>query len=357
MKILGKIIAFIQVMLIIFALTSDTQINTFASPSINANNRKIANVAVLLYSFDDPYMLEIKQSLEDIQKENKDKVKFTFYDGKNNIAVQNETIDSLLKSDIDLFILKLVDTKENILKDIIFNIKPKNVPIIFMEVTPEVVSKVSKYYNKAVFLYSTSSHEGILQGKILVDEWNANKRFIDRNDDNILQYVLLKGEVSNPYAVERTNDAISAINESGIKTEQLALVNANWFKELAKTSIKNLFLKYDGRIEAIIANNDAMAIGAIEALQEYGYNKGDKNKNIAVVGIDGLKEAKDLIDKGLMTGTLIQNTKMVAEAFYNIGMNLINNENPIENTTYKLNDGLITIPESYQEYTSKANTP
>ena len=40
------------------------------------------------------------------------------------------------------------------------------------------------------------------------------------------------------------------------------MVNADWSKELAKNSIKSLFLKYDGRIEAIIANNDAMAIGA-----------------------------------------------------------------------------------------------
>ena len=49
-----------------------------------------------------------------------------------------------------------------------------------------------------------------------------------------------------------------------------------------------------------------MAIGAVEALQAYGYNKGDKSKNIIVVGIDGLPEAKDLIDKGIMTGTIIQ---------------------------------------------------
>ena len=357
MKTLRKIIVFIQVILIIFALTSATQINSFANSNLNVNNRKIANIAVLLYSFEDLYMLEIKQGLEEIEKENKDKVKFTFYDGKNNISVQNETIDSLLKSDIDLFILKLTDTKEDLIKDIISKIKGKNVPIIFMEVTADVVSKVSNYYNKAVFLYSTSSHEGLLQGKMLVDQWNINKTFIDRNNDNILQYVLLKGEASNPYAIERSNDVISAISESGIKTEELALVNANWFKELAETAVENLFLKYNGRIEAIIANNDAMAIGAIEALQKYGYNKGDNNKNIVVVGIDGLKEAKDLIDKGMMTGTLIQNTKMVAEAFYNIAMNLINNEDPVANTNYTLNNRLIIIPESYQEYTRKANNP
>ena len=49
-----------------------------------------------------------------------------------------------------------------------------------------------------------------------------------------------------------------------------------------------------------------MAIGAVEALQAYGYNKGDKSKNILVVGFDGLTEAKDLIDKGMMTGTIVQ---------------------------------------------------
>jgi hypothetical protein len=151
MKAFQKIIVFIQIVLIIFILINIYQVNTFASSSLNVSNSKVANVAVLLYSFDDPYMLEIKKSLENIENQNKDKVHFTFYDGKNNMAVQNETIDSLRKSSIDLFILKLADTKEETIKNIMLNLK--NVPIIFMEVIPEVVSKVSKLYSKAVFLY------------------------------------------------------------------------------------------------------------------------------------------------------------------------------------------------------------
>jgi methyl-galactoside transport system substrate-binding protein len=63
-------------------------------------------------------------------------------------------------------------------------------------------------------------------------------------------------------------------------------------------------LGYNRKIEAIIANNDNMAIGAIEALQKYGYNKGDKNKTITVVGIDAILEARDLIKKVFMTGTV-----------------------------------------------------
>lgn len=61
MKTFQKIIVFIQIVLIIFILINISQVNTFASSSLNVSNSKVANVAVLLYSFDDPYMLEIKK--------------------------------------------------------------------------------------------------------------------------------------------------------------------------------------------------------------------------------------------------------------------------------------------------------
>lgn len=345
-----------MVMLIIITLISTTRTNTFASPSLNANNTKISNVGVLLYSFDDYFMMRLKQSLEDIQKENKDKVRFTFYDGKNNINIQNETIDSLLKSNIDLLMLNLADIDEPIVEDIIYKIKQKNIPVIFFNIHPLIVSKVSKYYDKAAYLIENASLAGTVQGKILVNQWNSNKSSLDKNNDNILQYVLLHGESDNPVAINRTKYAISTINNSGIKTEQLALVNANWLKELAKESIDNLLLKYAGRIEAIISNNDAMAIGAIEALQKHGYNKDDMSNNITVVGSDAIPEAKELIDKGVMLGTVIQDPKVLAEVFYTVGMNMINNLSPTENTNYEIADGVIIIPFPYEEYTKTTKT-
>ena len=96
-----------------------------------------------------------------------------------------------------------------------------------------------------------------------------------------------------------------------------------------------------------------MAIGAIEALQKYGYNTGDKSRNIAVVGIDGLQEAIDLIDKGSMSGTVIQDSNVLAEVLYNVGMNLYNNLNPIENTNYQIENREIIIPYPYDAYTGK----
>jgi methyl-galactoside transport system substrate-binding protein len=83
----------------------------------------------------------------------------------------------------------------------------------------------------------------------------------------------------------RTRYTILAINNAGIKVEELASQDDKWNRELSKSTIDALFLRYNGKIEAIIANNDDMAIGAVEALQKYGYNNGNKMKTIAVIGI------------------------------------------------------------------------
>ncbi|NRZ12173.1 ABC-type sugar transport system substrate-binding protein [Clostridium beijerinckii] len=76
-------------------------------------------------------------------------------------------------------------------------------------------------------------------------------------------------------------------------------------------------------------------------------------KNIAIVGIDGLPEAKSLIDKGFMAGTVIQDPKVLAEVFYNVGMNLVNNLRATENTNYNVVDGEIIVPFPYEEYVKK----
>lgn len=343
---LKKIVIFFLIIMIF-------KLNVNYNNNIYASSGKIVNVAVLLYTFD-PFMSSLRESLENIEKENPTKVHFTFYDGKNNIALQHESLNSIANSgNTDLIMANLADTNETSVNSAIDIVKSKGIPIVFLDIPPDVVSKVSKNYGKAAFILANSDLAGTIQGKILVNLWNSNKKAIDKNNDNILQYVLLQGNVGDPVTIDRTKYVISTINNSGIKTDPLAQVNANWSRQISESAIESLFFKYDGKIEAIIANNDAMAIGAINSLQKYGYNKGDELKNISVVGIDGIQEAKDLIDKGFMTGTVVQDSETLAEVFYNVGMNLVNNLSPIENTNYKIVNREIIIPFPYEEYVKK----
>lgn len=161
---------------------------------------------------------------------------------------------------------------------------------------------------------------------------------------------MLRGKYDSPIASARKEYSISTINKAGIATEQLAVVNCDWMQDLARNAMESLFPIYGDVIEVVISNNDAMAMGAIKALQKCGYNKGDKAKNISVVGIDAIPEARDLIQKGFMTGTVIQDPRATAEAIFTIGINMVNNMPPLENTKYKFDETGIVVRLPYEEY-------
>lgn len=350
MKILKKIIQLNLVAIMIFTLTNNSQINTYANTNLNPSSKNAINVAVFFFKFDDPFMSLVKQSLENIQQKNEKEVNFTFYDGKGNRAIQDENIDSALKENYDVLLVNLPDTRESVVTDIVNKAKQKNKPLVFFDAVPLVIPPIVKTYNKVIFVATDAKQSGILQGQILVNLWNTDKSILDKNNDNILEYVMLQGERDCTSALAQTKYSISTINDAGISTKELEFEVPNWDRETAKNIVDALFLRFDDKIEAIISNNDVMALGAIDALQKYGYNKGDKSKYIAVVGIDGIPEARDLVDKGIMAGTVVRYPNELAQALYAVGKNLANNVDPLDNTNYKFDESGNTIRLPYYEY-------
>ena len=347
MKIFKKILILIIITAILTTtLIGSVQINVGISSNVASRNP--VKVGVLLFDFRDPYMSLVRQSLEDIQKVNESKVEFTFFDGKGDQAIQNDVIDSVIQNDFELLLVNLVDVN-TAAESVIDKVKQKNIPIILFNTAPDNIVPIQSY-EKAIVVATDAEQSGVLQGKILVDAWNTDKKAIDKNGDNILQYIMLMGPRNNTQTIARTKYSILTINNAGIETQELASKFCNWNEEEAKNAIEPLFLTYGNKIEAIIANNDAMAIGAIEALQKYGYNNGDKTKTISVVGIDAIPAAQDLIKKGFMAGTVIQDPSETAEALYTVGMNLVSNKAPLDGTNYKFDDTGVVIKMPYHEY-------
>lgn len=350
MKIINKIVIIIMLTVTVISIRVNCDQNMIRT-SARVIEGKPVKVAVLLYRFDDAYISLVRQSLEEIQKQNEGKVEFNFYDGKNDQSIQNESLDTLIeKKDVDLFLLNLVDTKST--KEAINKIKESNIPVLLFNREPVDIEAV-KSYKKAYFLGTDAEEAGILQGKILINSWNSNKEVIDKNKDNIMQYIMLMGESDNLEASERTKHSVSTINSAGIKTQELALKVCNWNEEEGENATRALLLKFGNRVEVIISNNDSMAIGAISALQEQGYNKGDKTKTIPVVGIDAIPEAQELIKQGIMTGSVLQDPSAMAKALYTVGMNLVYNKNPLDGTEYKFDYTGVAIRLPYEEYISK----
>jgi methyl-galactoside transport system substrate-binding protein len=341
MKKLKNKIAFTIILFIITSILTCCRAKNISTIS-NIITRSPVKVGVLVYS-DDVFSALIAKSLEDIQKENENKVEFAIFNAKGNPSMENQILNTMLDDDYDLILANIVGKRApELIEDSINEAKQKNVPIIFFNTTPAKLD-VIKGYSKSLIINDDSKEVGILQGKMIANAWNTEKDTMDKNSDNIMQYIIIEGVSESVLSGERTKYSILTINNSGIKTQEIESVTANWDKELAKSAIQQLFLKYGDKIEVIISGNDAMAIGAVEALQQYGYNKGDKARTIAVFGINGRPEAEELIKKGFMAGSVPQNPRVYADALYNVGMNLVSSKNPIENTNYKFDETGVLI--------------
>lgn len=337
-----------SIIIVILLLANIMPCNAYALQ--NSANQPQINAAVFLNSFDDLFVYEVKKNLEAIQAESNNKVQFTFFDAKENQSTQNESINKALKKNFNLLVLRPVSKNVRDIEGIFNNIEQKNIPLILLyEKTPSIVNLL-RPYRKAVIINTDLIQSGLLEGKIIVDAWNRNKEAIDKNKDDILQYIMLEGPSDSDITAIRTKYSIQAINEAGIKTQELSSVNCNFLEDCGQTAIESLFLTYADRIEAIISNSDSMAIGAIKALQKYGYNTGDVSKSIPVVGIDALPEAKELIKQGAMTGTVEQFPREHANAIYSIGMNLVSGNNPLSGTDYKFDETGLAIELPYFEY-------
>lgn len=343
-----KEISALEVLIITFLIVLGYCNRNVIAEVIPPSNQVPIKVDVFIYDFNDKYISLVRQSFEEIQRNNQGKVEFTFYDGMNNQSIQNRDINaSLRQGDTNLILLNIVDVSN--VKPVIDRIKEKGTPVILFNREPLNMKDV-KSYNKAFFVRTNSAEAGALQGQILINAWNSNKRNIDINNDNIMQYVMLMGERNNIEAIERTRYSILTINDAGIRTEELELRVANWDRNWAKSMMEALYLQYGNRIEVVIANNDEMAIGAIQALQQYDYNKGNGTKTIPVVGIDAIPEAQELIKQEIMTGSVLQDPKEMAEVTYNMGLNLVERRNPLDGIPYEFDNTGVAVRIPYRPY-------
>lgn len=340
-----KRVRIILIMFVVVIISSVIVIN-FNRKTVNALKvqEKPIKVAVFLLDFTDDFISLIRDNLDNIQNEDPGEIEFTYYDAKSDQKIQNQQIDKVLNEGVDLILLNIVN--RGTAGVVINKIKENNVPVILFNREPLTPVPVQSY-NKALFIGTDAKQAGILQGEMLVDVWNTSKLFIDKNKDNIMQYIMLRGEEDNTEAILRTKYSVSTIEEAGIKTQEVALEICDWREDRAYDAIKKFFSQYGEEIEVIIANNDSMAIGAIKALQEQGYNTGDKLKTIPVVGVDVTPIAKELIEKGYMLGSVYQDPKIYAEALYTTGMNLVARKNPISDTKYTLDETRVSIRMPY----------
>lgn len=252
-----------------------------------------------IYKFDDTFMTGVRNAMQG--EADKQEVKIELVDSQNKQPTQNEQVDTFITKGVNALVINPVD--RTAAAPIIKKAKDKKLPIVFLNREPEKADMDS--YDKVWYVGAKAEESGKLSGEIIADYFKANKG-ADKNGDGIIQYVMLQGEPGHQDATLRTEYSIKAIEEKGFKTQKLAADTAMWDKAKA-TDLMKAFITGQGigKIEAVICNNDDMALGAIEALKAEGYNKGDAAKYIPVVGVDATAPALQAMKEGSLLGTVL----------------------------------------------------
>ncbi|EPJ3802087.1 galactose/glucose ABC transporter substrate-binding protein MglB [Morganella morganii] len=290
-------------------------------------------IGVTIYKYDDNFMSIVRKALEKDAK-NSPEITLLMNDSQNDQSKQNDQIDVLLAKGVKALAINLVDPAAAPV--IIDKAKSNDIPVVFFNKEPS--RKALDSYDKAYFVGTDSKESGVIQGELIAKHWAANPAW-DLNKDGKIQYVLIKGEPGHPDAEARTTYSVKTLNEKGIPTEQLQLDTAMWDTAQAKDKMDAWLSGPNAdKIEVVIANNDAMAMGAVEALK--AHNK----TNIPVFGVDALPEALSMVKSGAMAGTVLNDAENQAKATMAITKNLAEGKPAAEGTNYKIENNVIRVP-------------
>lgn len=160
----------------------------------------------------------------------------------------------------------------------------------------------------ATYVGSNDLNAGIMEMEFIADKLGGK--------GNI---VIIEGPTGVTGAVLR-NEGIHQVLEQYPDIKVLYTQPADWYRDKAMTLMEN-WLQLGTEIDAVVAHNDEMALGAYDALEAAG-----KADSTIVIGIDGIKAAFESVRDGGLTASILQDSKTIAEASIDVALKLAKGE-------------------------------
>ena len=234
-------------------------------------------IGVSLYDQYDTFISELMASFNsyvDSRKSEGVEMATIVQDASRSQPAQNEDVAEMIENGCNVLCVNLVDRTAP--TEIIDNARKNDIPVIFFN--RELVEEDLMQWDK---LYYVGHPEA------------------DRNGDGSIQYVVLEGEAGHQDAIIRTEYSVDTMISNGILLDKVGYAIANWNRAQARSKMEQLIDGNGSSIELVLANNDDMALGAIEAYQGKGI---PAEEWPAIFGIDGTDAGLEAVIAGTMTG-------------------------------------------------------
>ncbi|MEQ7922578.1 sugar ABC transporter substrate-binding protein [Xanthomonas sp. WHRI 1810A] len=242
-------------------------------------------IGVAMSQFDDTYLTYMREYMGKKAKAMGD-VDLQFVDGRNDVNRQLDQVQELIGKDVDALIVNPVDTEGT--AKITKAATAAGIPLVYVNRRPDD----PKLPAGVASVTSDDKEAGRLQMEYLAKKMDGKGTI-----------VILLGELSNNSTRGRTDGVKEVLKKyPNIKITQEQ--TGGWQREKGM-ALTNDWLTQGTGFNAIISNNDEMAIGAAMALKSAGKKQGE----VLVAGVDGTPDGLNAVKKGDLTVSVFQDAK------------------------------------------------
>jgi len=281
-----------QAQAIVTLLTAAAALSVLAA---GCSGSKLPKIGVALYRVDDAFISTARRALE---AQAQGKARLSIVDGQNKERIQAAQLEAMISDKADVLIVNTVD--RSAAGPLVFRAKSANVPLVFFNREPSEVAV--KSWDRAYYVGARTEEANGIQAEILVDYCKSSLG-ADRDENGIIKYIVLRGEANLINAEARNAYRQRVFDESGLAFERIVEATANWSRAEAQQKMTALIEGYGDGIEAVLCDNDEMALGAIAAFKMAGRLKGESTF-VPILGIDATAFALEAINEGSLLGTV-----------------------------------------------------
>ena len=244
-----------------------------------------AKIGVSMDKFDDNFLTVLRNGMSEYAK-TQPGLSLQIEDAKDDVSKQLSQIQNFIANKVDAIVVNPVDTSATAAMTKLA--AEAGVPLVYVNREPIDVDKLGP---KAAFVASNEKDSGTL-------ETQAICKLLGGKGD----ILVIEGELSNQAAVQRTADIHEVIKTDACKgIKIIAEQTAVWDRTKSQNLVTN-WLSKGLKFDAIVANNDEMAVGAIQALKAAGVD----TKKAIVGGVDATQDALASMKAGDLKVTVFQ---------------------------------------------------
>ena len=270
-----------------------------AAEAVEGKDPAEVKVGISIYQFADNFMTVYRQELENylttelgVKKEN-----ISIMDGKNDQGEQMNQIRNFITTGVDVMIINLVQASSE--PTVTDECSAAGIPVVYINREPEAEREEAWKTDgiKAAYVGADARQSGTFQGEEIAELENNG----DADGDGVVRYIMVQGDPENVDAQYRTEKSVEALKAAGVEVEELVKMRGDWDQTKGQEITANALSQHGAKIDVVFCNNDAMALGALQAIQTAGRTV---NKDIYLVGVDALVEAVENVMNDKMTGTV-----------------------------------------------------